>query len=78
MKRCLQANRGLRYFRFAASLFYPIDMNSTYATNPDEYWRKFDVMISDAEALNVSLIACSTISSFSNPVDDAFRFLGSA
>lgn len=50
------AARGMTYFRFAASHFWPNEMNSTYLTDELAYWSAMDALFADASDLNVSLI----------------------
>ncbi len=48
--------RGMTYFRFGASHFWPTEMNSTYLTDEAAYWSAMDSLFADAAGLNVSLI----------------------
>ena len=52
-------SRGMTYFRFAASHFWPAEQNSSFLkSSADEakYWKRMDELFSDAEVLNVTLI----------------------
>lgn len=47
---------GMRYYRFAATHYWPQQMKDTYLAAESDYWHLMDVLFADAEKLQVGLI----------------------